>query len=66
MARDLPTGWREEGRFAPDDRVTVWIDPEDAELAAATSLSAIMDIIGRRAGERGLTEERLDDILNPP
>ena len=63
-ARDLPAEWREEGRFAPDDRVTVWIEPEDAELAGAASLRAVMDVIGRRMGERGLTEEKLEEILN--
>jgi hypothetical protein len=59
MARELPKAWREEGRFALDQRVTVVIEPEDVELAAAASLEAVMDIISRRAAERGLTEERL-------
>jgi hypothetical protein len=65
-ARELPAAWREEGRFTPDQRVTVVIEPEDPELAAAASLEAIMDIIGRRARERGLTEEKLAEILNEP
>ena len=26
-ARELPEAWREEGRFAPDQRVTVVIEP---------------------------------------
>jgi hypothetical protein len=64
MARELPKAWREEGRFAPDQRVTVVIEPEDAELAAAASLEAVMDIISRRAAERGLREERLAEILD--
>jgi hypothetical protein len=63
-ARELPTAWREEGRFAPDQRVTVVIEPEDSELAAAASLEGVMDIISRRARERGLTEEKLAEILN--
>ena len=63
-ARELPPEWRDEGRFAPDDRVTVWIEPEDAELAGAASLRAIMDVIGRRMQERGLTEQELEDILD--
>ena len=63
-ARELPPEWREEGGFAPDDRVTVWIEPEDAELAGAASLRAIMDVIGRRMQERGLTEQELEDILD--
>ena len=63
-ARELPPEWRKQGRFAPDDRVTVWIEPEDAELAGAASLRAIMDVIGRRMQERGLTEQELEDILD--
>ncbi|MGH6900134.1 MAG: hypothetical protein ACREJ5_26890 [Geminicoccaceae bacterium] len=65
-ARELPEAWREEGRFAPDQRVTVVIEPEDPELAAAASLEAIMDVISRRAKERGLTEAKLAKILNEP
>jgi hypothetical protein len=53
-----------EGRFAPDQRVTIVIEPEDTELAAAASLEAVMDLIARRARERGLTEEKLAGILN--
>jgi hypothetical protein len=64
MARELPEEGREEGRFAPDQRVTVVIEPEDPELAAAASLEAVMDIISRRATERGFTEEKLAEILN--
>jgi hypothetical protein len=64
MARELPKAWREEGRFAPDQRVTIMIEPEDTELAAAASLEAVMDIIGRRARERGMTQEKLAEILN--
>jgi hypothetical protein len=64
IARELPEAWREEGRFALDQRVTVVIEPEDTELAAAATLEAVMDIISRRARERGLTEEKLAEILN--
>jgi hypothetical protein len=49
-ARELPGAWREEGHFTPDEQVTVVIEPADPELAAAAgSLEAVMDIIGRRA-----------------
>jgi hypothetical protein len=64
MARELPEAWREGGRFAPDQRVTLMIEPEDPDLAAAASLEAVMDIIGRRSTERGLTEEKLAEILD--
>ena len=64
QARDLPTTWREEGKFAPDDLVTMHIEPADRELAGALSLEAMMDVIGRQAQERGLTEEKLAAILD--
>jgi hypothetical protein len=63
-ARELPAAWPERERFAPDDLVTVWIEPEDEELARAASLQRVMDIIGERAQARGLTPEKLDAILN--
>ena len=63
-ARDLPREWREEGSFAPDEEVTVYIEPADPELARARSLLEVMNIIGRRAQARGLTEEKLQEILN--
>ena len=34
-ARDLPAEWREEGRFAPDDRVTVVITPAGRDGAGS-------------------------------
>ena len=52
------------GPVAPDEQVTVYIEPTDQELAAATSLPDVMNIIGHRAQERGLTEEKLQEILN--
>jgi len=63
-ARELPPEWREQGRFTPDERVTVVIEPEDPELANAASLGELMSVIGRRAQERGLTEAKLHDILD--
>ena len=66
LARELPEAWREEGRFAPDQRVTIVIEPDDPELAAAASLEAIMDVISRRARDRGLTGKKFAEILNEP
>jgi hypothetical protein len=63
-ARELPAAWPERKRFAADDRVIVWIEPEDEELGRAASLQQLMDIIGGRAKERGLTPETLDRILH--
>jgi hypothetical protein len=64
LARELPLEWQEEGRLGPEDRVTVWIEPEDQELARVGSLRELMDVIGRRAEQRGLSEEKLAEILN--
>jgi hypothetical protein len=63
-ARELPPEWREQGQFAPHERVTVMIEPEDPELANAASLEELMTLIGRRAQERGLTEAKLQNILD--
>ena len=63
-ARELPVSWQEEGRFAPHEQVTVRIEPADPELANASSLAELMNIIGRRAQSRGLTEEKLREILD--
>jgi hypothetical protein len=51
-ARELPATWPEREQFAPDDRVIVWIEPEDQEFARAASLQQVMDIIGERAKAR--------------
>jgi hypothetical protein len=64
LARELPAEWSERERFAPDDRVNVWIEPDDEELGRAASLQQLMDIIGERAKARGLTPEKLDRILH--
>lgn len=63
-ARELSAVWQEEGRFAPDEEVTVWVEPDDPELATTVALGELMDIIGRRARARGLTEEKLETILH--
>jgi hypothetical protein len=63
-ASELPVQWREEGQLDPEQRVMVVIEPEDPELAVAGSLEEIMDIISRRAEARGLTEEKLAEILS--
>jgi hypothetical protein len=63
-ARELPATWPERKKFGPDDRLVVWIEPEDEELGRAASLQQLMDIIGKRAKARGLTPEKLDRILH--
>lgn len=63
-AAELPAEWREEGGFAPTNMVRVRIEPDEPELAKAARLIEVMDIVGRRARARGLTEEKLAEILN--
>ncbi len=63
-ARELPASWQEEGRFAPNEQVMVRIEPVDPELVGAQSLVELMSIIGRRSLSRGLTEEKLREILD--
>jgi hypothetical protein len=36
LAQELPAEWQEEGRFAPNDRVTVVITPADRETVAGS------------------------------
>ena len=62
-ASELPIAWQREGDFAPTDQVRVRIEPEDSELAEAANLVEVMRIVGQRARARGLTQEKLDEIL---
>jgi len=64
LASELPAAWREEGGFAPTDRVVVRVEPDDPELANAARLAEVMEIVGRRARARGLTEEKLAELLD--
>ncbi len=62
-AGELPRDWARD--FAdPDQPVRVTITEIDPELEDAKSLSEVMDLIGARARERGLTPEILDDIVH--
>lgn len=62
-ASELPVAWQREGEFAPEDEVHVRIEPKDPALAEAASLAELMDVIGRRMQARGITREKLEDIL---
>ena len=62
-AGDLPPEWAKE--FAnPDIKVEVSITEYDEELRSAKTTLELMDILARRARERGLTPEILEEILN--
>ena len=62
-ASELPVAWQREGEFSPTDEVRVRIEPKGPELAEAATLAELMDIISRRMQERGLTPEKLEEIL---
>ena len=62
-ARELPCDWQRA--FAdPDQIVAVTLTDIDPELDRAASLPEVMDVIGKRAEQRGLTGEILKDILD--
>ena len=62
--KDLPPDWAAKAKADPEETYVVYIEPEDSELARASSLAEMARIIGQRAAERGLTEEKLNEILN--
>jgi len=47
----------------PDGLYRITVQAEDEKLARAEGLSDVMDIVGTRAQQRGLTSELLKDIL---
>lgn len=62
-AGELPPEWAKE--FAdPDTKVAVRITEFDEEMANAKTPLEIMKIISRRATERGLTPEIVEEIVN--
>ncbi len=48
----------------PNVDVQVVVREVDKELAGARSIDQVMDVISKRAAERGLTPELLREILN--
>ena len=61
-AGSLPAEWRKDFPD-PERSVRVEIREVDPELEAASSLEEMMDLVGKRAGERGLTPAILQEIL---
>ncbi|MFM9942557.1 MAG: hypothetical protein ACKVP7_24015 [Hyphomicrobiaceae bacterium] len=62
-AGDLPPEWAKE--FAdPDIKVEVRIAEFDEELAKARTSIDVFDVFARQAEKRGLSPEKLDEILN--
>lgn len=62
--KDLPPEWASQAEAKPDGEYMVYIVPEDPKLDAAKTTAEFMRIVGERAARRGLTEERLNEILN--
>ena len=59
--RQLPKEWAERAGIGPDDVVSVTIGPSREE--ALSQLRAVMDKIGQDAAARGLTPEKLREIV---
>lgn len=60
--RDLPEEWRMKAEVSPDEFVTVIIQPSRDELTK--QLLDIADRASTEAKEKGLTEEKLAQLLN--
>ncbi len=60
---EIPLIWQDEGQFAADEEVTVWVSLADPELTVAVTLGELMDTIGNLVRSRGLVEEKLETIL---
>ena len=59
--RDLPREWARQADVGPDELVEVTIQPpRDKRLR---ELFAIMDRAAKEAKQRGLTEEKLQELL---
>ena len=60
--RELPKAWAQRAQVQPDDMVQITIAPDRDE--ASKKLIALMDNMGTQAEKNGLTEEKLNQILN--
>lgn len=58
---ELPRQWAERASVRPDDAVQITIGPSRDE--AAKELLSIMDQMGVEADRRGLTDEKLAELL---
>ena len=60
--RELPKAWAQRAQVQPDDMVQITIAPDRNE--SAKNLKMIMDEAAAQAKRNGLTEEKLNQILN--
>ena len=56
---DLPRAWAEKIKAIPEERYTVTIRPQ----RESKSLKQVMSDLSRKAQARGLTPEKLEEIL---
>ncbi len=60
--KDLPDEWRQKAQVLPDEVVTVTIQPSTEALTKR--LLEIAETVSVEAEQNGLTEERLNMLLN--
>lgn len=58
---ELPPDWAQQAGVSPEQEVDIVIQDRKAAMRQLTDL---MDRMGKEAAHRGLTEEKLNDILN--
>ncbi len=62
--REVADRLAEKLRLDPERTYRVTVQAEDEELAAAGSIKEVMNSVGDRAKERGLTPDILREILD--
>ena len=62
LGKDLPEPWQKKAKVEPYEIVTVTIQPGTEELTKR--LLEIADRVTDEAGKKGLTEEKLNELLN--
>ncbi len=63
-AKNLPAQWRKKIQAEPDQIITVVLQPRDEELTQ--QLLHLADEMTREAKQKGLTEEKLNQLLSEP
>lgn len=61
-ARDLPQAWQEAGEFAPEQRVTVTVEPEDSATASLRQGIEAAVTASERGESRELTDADFEAI----
>ena len=61
QGKDLPSDWAQLAGVAPDQEVDIVIQDRKA---AMRRLEKLMEELGKEAAHNGLTEEKLEELLN--